>query len=243
MQNEISKIRKRDGKIADFNRDKVTTAIYRCLEAVGKQNRETADKYCREVVFKLNEKFNARTIPAVEEVQDLVEEVLIDNREIKAAKAFILFRDQRARNREMNAIDSRIDSNDIIENYLKQSDWRVKENSNMGYSLQGLNNHLASIISSNYWLSKVYSANIRSAYQDGDIHIHDLQLLAPYCAGWDLKDMLRLGFAGVAGKIESKPPKHFRTALGQVVNFFYTLQGEVAGAQAFPVLILISPPL
>ncbi|OGF26254.1 ribonucleoside triphosphate reductase [Candidatus Falkowbacteria bacterium RIFOXYB2_FULL_47_14] len=233
MQNEISKIRKRDGKIADFNRDKVTTAIYRCLEAVGKQNRETADKYCREVVFKLNEKFNARTIPAVEEVQDLVEEVLIDNREIKAAKAFILFRDQRARNREMNAIDSRIDSNDIIENYLKQSDWRVKENSNMGYSLQGLNNHLASIISSNYWLSKVYSANIRSAYQDGDIHIHDLQLLAPYCAGWDLKETLRLGFAGVTGKVESKPPKHFRTALGQVVNFFYTLQGEVAGAQAF----------
>jgi len=126
-----------------------------------------------------------------------------------------------------------INSVDIMEDYLKQNDWRVKENSNMSFSLQGLNNHLSSIISSNYWLNKVYAANIRKAHQSGEIHIHDLQLLAPYCAGWDLKDLLLQGFRGVSGKIESKAPKHFRTALGQIINFFYTLQGEVAGAEAF----------
>ncbi|MCX6795931.1 MAG: ribonucleoside triphosphate reductase, partial [Candidatus Falkowbacteria bacterium] len=113
------------------------------------------------------------------------------------------------------------------------SDWRVKENSNMSFSLQGLNNHLASIVSANYWLNKVYTANIREAHQNGDVHIHDLQLLAPYCAGWDLKDLLLRGFGGVSGKIDSKPPRHLRTALGQIINFFYTLQGEVAGAEAF----------
>lgn len=103
----------------------------------------------------------------------------------------------------------------------------------MSYSLQGLNNHIASNISSNYWLNKFYTANIREAHKNGDLHLHDLQLLAPYCAGWDLKDLLIQGFGGVAGKIESKPAKHFRTALGQIINFFYTLQGEVAGAEAF----------
>jgi ribonucleoside-triphosphate reductase (formate) len=133
----------------------------------------------------------------------------------------------------LREMESLINSNDIMEDYLKQSDWRVKENSNMSFSLQGLNNHLASIISSNYWLNKVYAVNIRNAHQNGDIHIHDLQLLAPYCAGWDLKDLLVRGFGGVSGKIDSKPPKHLRTALGQVINFFYTLQGEVAGAEAF----------
>jgi len=126
-----------------------------------------------------------------------------------------------------------INSNDLMDGYLKKSDWRIKENSNMSYSLQGLNNHLASAISSNYWLNKVYTAKIREAHKNGDLHIHDLQLLAPYCAGWDLKDLLIQGFGGVSGKIESKPANHFRTARGQIINFFYTLQGEVAGAEAF----------
>ena len=178
----------------------------------------------------LSKKFHHRSIPAVEEVQDIVEEVLIQNRQIKIAKAYILYRDQRARLREMKNM---IDSNELMEQYISQADWRVKENSNMGYSLQGLNNHLASAISSNYWLNKVYTSNIRDAHKNGDIHIHDLQLLAPYCAGWDLKDLLIQGFKGVSGKVEAGPAKHLRTALGQVVNFFYTLQGEVAGAEAF----------
>jgi ribonucleoside-triphosphate reductase len=227
---KITQIRKRNGQIVEFDREKITSAIYKATEAVGKPDKYLAKEYCEEVVDKMNEKFHSRSIPAVEEVQDIVEEVLIANRQIKVAKKYILYRDQRARLREMRTM---IDSNDIMDDYLKQVDWRVKENSNMSYSLQGLNNHLASIISSNYWLNKVYTSDIRDAHQNGDIHIHDLQLLAAYCAGWDLKDLLIQGFTGVSGKIESRPPRHLRTAFGQIINFFYTLQGEVAGAEAF----------
>jgi len=230
MQEMITQIRKRSGEIADFDHNNIFSAINKSAEAVGVIDNDLIEDLTKEVIKTLSKKFHSRSIPAVEEVQDVIEEVLIQNRRIKIAKAYILYRDQRARLREM---ESMVNSIDIMENYLKQSDWRVKENSNMSYSLQGLNNHLASIISSNYWLSKVYTANIRDAHKNGDLHIHDLQLLAPYCAGWDLKDLLIQGFTGVSGKVESKPPKHLRTALGQIINFFYTLQGEVAGAEAF----------
>ena len=126
------------------------------------------------------------------------------------------------------------DSNiSLVDNYLKQLDWQVNENSNMSYSIQGLNNYIASEISKNYWLNKIYPADIRNAHINGDIHIHDLNIISVYCVGWDLKDLLTEGFTGVKGKIESAPAKHFRTALGQVVNFMYTMQGEAAGAQAF----------
>jgi ribonucleoside-triphosphate reductase (formate) len=227
---QVAQIRKRSGEIVAFDENKITTAISKAFEAIGQPNQKQAVKLSVQVVTELNSKFHARSIPAVEEIQDIVEGVLIKSRQIKAAKAYILYRDQHARLRKMRSL---IDSNDIMDNYLNQSDWRVKENSNMSFSLQGLNNHLASIISSNYWLNKVYTANIREAHENGDFHLHDLQLLAPYCAGWDLKDLLLRGFGGVSGKIESRPAKHFRTALGQVINFFYTLQGEVAGAEAF----------
>jgi ribonucleoside-triphosphate reductase (formate) len=230
MQETIKQIRKRNGKIVDFDPVKIKNAIFKATEAVGMPDKYLAEKYTQEVINAVDEKFHSRSIPAVEEIQDIVEEVLIENRQIKAAKSYILYRDQRARLREMNTM---INSNEVMEGYLKRADWRVLENSNMSYSLQGLNNHLASIISSNYWLSKVYTSKIRDSHNTGDIHIHDLQLLAPYCAGWDLKDLLIQGFTGVTGKVESKPPKHFRTALGQIINFFYTLQGEVAGAEAF----------
>ena len=226
----INQIRKRNGKIVDFNINKIINAIFKSTESIGKPDEYLAKKLSSQVIDKINKKFHSRSIPAVEEIQDIVEEVLIENKQIKIAKSYILYRDQQARLREMNSM---VNSIDIMDNYLKQSDWRVKENSNMSYSLQGLNNHLASIISSNYWLTKVYTPNIRQAHKNGDIHIHDLQMLAPYCAGWDLKDLLIQGFTGVSGKVESKPPKHFRTALGQIINFFYTLQGEVAGAEAF----------
>ncbi|MFH1822673.1 MAG: ribonucleoside triphosphate reductase [Patescibacteria group bacterium] len=230
MQETISKIRKRSGEILDFDQQKITEAITKAAKAANIIEEELPQVLSNQVLSILNEKFHQRSIPAVEEIQDIVEEVLIQNRRIKIAKAYILYRDQRARLRGMRTM---INSNDLMEEYLSQSDWKVKENSNMSFSLQGLNNHLASAISSNYWLNKVYTANIRNARKDGDIHIHDLQLLAPYCAGWDLKDLLMQGFGGVSGKVESKPAKHFRTALGQIINFFYTLQGEVAGAEAF----------
>ncbi|MFA4941718.1 MAG: ribonucleoside triphosphate reductase [Patescibacteria group bacterium] len=231
MQETITQIIKRSGEIVDFNQEKITSAIIKASESVGVLDEELAHRLSDEVIQTVKDKFHFRSIPAVEEIQDIVEEVLIKNRCIKIAKAYILYRDQRARLRDLKS--SMINSNELMEEYIKQADWRVKENSNMGYSLQGLNNHLASAISSNYWLNKVYTTNIREAHKNGDFHIHDLQLLAPYCAGWDLKDLLIQGFRGVSGKVESRPAKHFRTALGQVINFFYTLQGEVAGAEAF----------
>ncbi len=230
MQNQITQIRKRSGEIVDFDKTKISNAIIKAAEAVNVKNDDLIQKMTDEVVETVNDKFHSRSIPAVEEIQDIVEEQLIKNRQIKIAKIYILYRDQRSRLREMESL---INSDELIEKYIKKSDWRVKENSNMSYSLQGLNNHISSAISSQYWLNKVYTAPIREAYKEGDMHIHDLQLLSVYCAGWELKDLLARGFGGVSGKVESKPPKHFRTALGQVVNFFYTLQGEVAGAMAF----------
>lgn len=226
----ISKIIKRSGEIVPFEKEKIAKAVVKASEAVGALDDKVVQQLIDEVIILLNKKFHERSIPAVEEIQDIVEEVLISNKQIKIAKAYILYRDQHARLREINEL---VNSSELMENYIKQVDWRVKENSNMSYSLQGLNNHISSNISSRYWLNKVYSAPIRDAYKSGDMHIHDLQLLSAYCSGWELKDLLINGFGGVAGKIESGPPKHLRTALGQIVNFFYTLQGEVAGAQAF----------
>ena len=133
-----------------------------------------------------------------------------------------------------NSIVSNKDENiALVDNYLKQLDWKVNENSNMSYSIQGLNNYIASEISKQYWLNKIYPTHIKNAHVNGDIHIHDLNIISVYCVGWDLKDLLTEGFTGVKGKVESAPAKHFRTALGQIVNFMYTMQGEAAGAQAF----------
>ena len=133
-----------------------------------------------------------------------------------------------------NPLESDRDSNlNLVDAYLKQLDWKVNENSNMSYSIQGLNNYIASEISKQYWLNRIYPENIKNAHINGDIHIHDLNIISVYCVGWDLKDFLSEGFTGVKGKVESAPAKHFRTALGQIVNFMYTMQGEAAGAQAF----------
>lgn len=128
------------------------------------------------------------------------------------------------------AVQSEID---LIDGYLDQLDWRVRENSNMAYSLQGLNSHISSEMSKTYWLNRIYTQEVREAHISGDFHLHDLGQLSVYCVGWDLHDLLSFGFRGVSGKVESLPAKHFRSALGQIVNFFYTLQGEAAGAQAF----------
>ncbi len=229
METNITKILKRSGDIADFDRVKISTAILRAMSAAGEENKELADSLSFQILERISKKFHHKTIPAVEEVQDVVEEILIENKLIKTAKSYILYRDQRRQVREINQSNEE----KLMEDYLGKADWRLKENSNMSFSVQGLNNYISSSISAKYWLNKLYPENIRKAHIDGDFHIHDLGLLAPYCCGWDLKDLLIKGFGGVDTKIKSKPPKHFRSALGQIVNFFYTMQGEAAGAQAF----------
>jgi len=227
---KVKQIKKRDGRIVPFNIDKITNAIFKAARAVGGEDRKKAERLAKEVQKILDKKYDGHAIPTVEEIQDIVEKVLIERGHAKVAKAYILYRDQHAKIRDLKKF---IDSDELMEGYLNQFDWRVKENANMSYSLQGLNNYVASTVSAHYWLNKIYPPEVKEAHFNGDLHIHDLQLLAAYCCGWDLRDLLIQGFKGAPGKVESKPAKHLRSALGQVVNFFYTLQGETAGAQAF----------
>ncbi len=224
----FSEIRKRDGRVVPFDAAKITTAILKAGRATGEFGEAEARRLTIRVLS-LAQAMGTEEIPTVEGIQDIVEEVLLASPFKKTAKAYILYRDQHARIREMV---KKADV-DLIEQYLKRLDWKVSENSNMSYSLQGLNNYISSEISKTYWLNKIYTPEIRMAHTQGDIHIHDLGLLSVYCVGWDLQDLLLSGFKGAPGKAESSPAKHFRSALGQVVNFFYTLQGEAAGAQAF----------
>src|SRR3990172_7305411 len=223
-------VRKRDGKLEPFDQERITVAIWKAAKAVGGKDREQSKKISDQVIAELQNHFGEDGCPTVEEIQDLVEKMIIENGHAQTAKAFILYRKQHQDMRELAAL---LSSADLVDQYLEVEDWRVKENSNMSYSLQGLNNYLSSTVIAKYWISRIYPESIAEAHFSGDIHIHDLGVLGPYCVGWDVSDLLLSGFGGVAGKIESKPAKHFRTALGQVVNFFYTLQGEAAGAQAF----------
>lgn len=227
----INQVKKRDGSIVLFNKHKIADAIFKAAKSVGGRDREKAVLLSEMVLHLLKTRgFSEGNVPSVEDVQDAVEKTLIEGGHALTAKSYIIYREQHKRLREFQSF---VNSNEIMDGYLNQLDWRVKENSNMSYSLQGLNNHISSIVSSNYWLNKIYPPHIRKLHVDGDFHIHDLQYLSAYCCGWDLQDLLIKGFGGVAGKIESKPPKHLRSALGQITNFFYTLQGEAAGAQAF----------
>jgi len=223
-------VRKRDGKLEPFNPDRITNAIWKAAKAVGGSDRQQAKKLTDEVLAELKLRFGEDGCPTVEEIQDLVEKMLIEGGHAQTSKAYILYRKQHQDMRELAAL---LSSADLVDQYLEIEDWRVKENSNMSYSLQGLNNYLSSTVIAKYWISRIYPENIAESHFSGDIHIHDLGVLGPYCVGWDISDLIMSGFGGVSGKIESKPAKHFRTALGQVVNFFYTLQGEAAGAQAF----------
>jgi anaerobic ribonucleoside-triphosphate reductase len=224
-------IRKRDGRLVPFEEGKIAEAIQKAVRAVGGADMDKAIGIAREVGVILGVIYKDGRIPTVENVQDLVEKILIENGHAKTAKAYILYRKQHETLRRTKEFMK--ESIEAIDSYLAQEDWRVNENANMGYSLQGLNNHIAANITSNYWLNKIYPEYIADAHREGDFHIHDLGMLSVYCCGWDLKDVLLKGFTGAYGKIQSAPPKHFRTALGQAVNFFYTLQGEAAGAQAF----------
>jgi len=225
----ITQLRKRSGDITIFDQEKITQAIYKAAKAVDVDDMDLAKKLSNEVVEEVGLKFHKNSIPAVEEIQDMVEGVLIKNRLISIAKAYILYRDQHRQLRDLSGEMA----DKLMEDYLGRADWRLKENSNMSFSVQGLNNYIASAISARYWLNKLYSEEVRAAHVNGDLHLHDLGMLAPYCCGWDLKDLLTKGFGGVEEKVQSKAPKHFRSALGQIVNFLYTMQGEAAGAQAF----------
>jgi ribonucleoside-triphosphate reductase (formate) len=221
---------KRDSKLEPFDQERITTAIWKAAKAVGGKDKEQAKRISDEVVVLLNKQYGDDGVPTVEEIQDIVEKRLIENGHASTAKAYILYRKQHT---DMRELASLLSSSDMVDQYLEVEDWRVKENSNMSYSLQGLNNYLSSTVIAKYWIARIYPQKIAEAHFSGDMHIHDLGVLGPYCVGWDVSDLLLSGFGGVSGKIESKPAKHFRTALGQVVNFFYTLQGEAAGAQAF----------
>ncbi len=224
-----NKIQKRNGEIVDFDSRKIKNAIFAAAKSVGGKDEITASKLTKMVVDILRETYRA-SIPTVEDIQDIVEKVLIEEGHAKTAKAYILYRRKREEIREVRNLF--MDAEEMIEEYVNLDNWRVNENANMGFSLQGLNNHIVESITTKYWLNKIYRKELRDAHIGGDLHIHDLGLLAPYCCGWDMEDFLRRGFRGAAGKIESKPPKHFESALGQLVNLLYTLQGEAAGAQA-----------
>jgi len=225
----IRKIRKRDGKVVDFNPIKITEAIWKAAQAVGGKDYRKSSELTIKVMDYLETQTTRGQMPTVEQVQDAVEKVLIEEGHAKTAKAYILYRKQHSDIREIGGLLKDID---VVDGYLSMMDWKVKENSNMSYSLQGLNVYATENIVSNYWLHKIFPPEIGDAHSKGDYHIHDLGTLGAYCVGWDLKDILLMGFKGVSGKIESKPAKHFGTALMQIVNYLYTLQGEAAGAQA-----------
>ncbi|SNS07329.1 ribonucleoside-triphosphate reductase class III catalytic subunit [Anaerovirgula multivorans] len=225
----VIKVQKRNGEIVDFDSAKIRSAIFAAAQSVGGKDEMKASKLTKMIVDILNETYRA-SIPSVEDIQDIVEKILIEEGHAKTAKAYIIYRKKHEEIREVRNLF--MDAEEMIEEYVTLEDWRVNENANMGFSLQGLNNHIVESITTKYWLNKIYRKELRDAHIRGDLHIHDLGLLAPYCCGWDLEAFLRRGFKGAKGKIESKPPKHFESALGQLVNLLYTLQGEAAGAQA-----------
>jgi ribonucleoside-triphosphate reductase len=223
----FKEIVKRNGAHVPFKREKIVAALTKAGNATHEFTAQNAEALTDTVLARAAKEIDG--LPTVEGIQDIVERVLMDASFQETAKAYIVYRKQHADLRALAAAASV----DLIDGYLDRLDWQVKENSNMGYSLQGLNNHIFSEVSKTYWLTKVYPHEVAEAHESGDLHLHDLGTLSVYCVGWDLMDLLLTGFRGVPGKIESAPPKHFRSALGQVVNFMYTLQGEAAGAIAF----------
>ena len=220
---------KRNGQLVPFDAEKISFAIFKAMRTIGKPERQKAAGYCRQVIEKLNLAIR-KDPPTVEEIQDLVEKTLFENKEYETVKVYIIYRYQHQNIRDAKEMFSNID---IVDDYINLKDWRVKESANSSYSLQGLNQHISTLISSQYWLNQIYPKEIADAHKQGRFHINDLGFLSVYCVGWDLEDLLITGFKGVEGKAQSKPAKHLRTALGQIVNFFYTMQGEAAGAQAF----------
>ena len=227
---KFDKIQKRNGQVVDFDISKIENAVHKALTATGQGDGPIARKVTNRVINLLNKRFKKDEVPKVEEIQDIVEEVLILENFVETARSYILYREQRRRIREaQSTLDETVE---MVDKYIQELDWQIKENANMAYSLQGLHQYVTSAVSKKYWLNKIYTKEIRDAVNSGDFHIHDLDFVGAYCCGWDLYDLLARGFGGVSSKVESRPPKHLRTALGQLVNFFYTMQGEAAGAEA-----------
>lgn len=230
QNNEIENVTKRDGTLAPFDSTKIFNAISKAGNTTGEFGDEETSLLTAQVMKVLKHKY-AESLPSIENIQDIVEQVLISSNYFATAKAYILYRDQRNRTRADHKV--MVDVESSINEYLEKLDWRINENANQGYSNGGLILNVSGKVTANYWLSHVYPANIGEAHRNGDIHIHDLSMLAAYCAGWSLKNLLHEGFNGVPGKAEAGPAKHLSAAVGQMVNFMGTLQNEWAGAQAF----------
>ncbi len=221
---------KRDGRIEQFEPIKITKAIFKAALACGGNDEEKSEQLTAQVLAEIDRRYGSRT-PDVEGVQDIVEKILIENGHAKTAKAYILYRDKRRSAREINALIGATIG--MFGDYLGDKDWGIKENANMQKSVNGLNNYVREAFTKKYWLYEVYPDDVRQAHESGDAHIHDLGFFGPYCAGWDLRQLLTDGFGGVEGKVESLPAKHLRSFLGQIVNSTFTTQGETAGAQAW----------
>lgn len=226
----LNLIIKRDRSYVPFKKEKIVLAIFKAASAVGGNDFATSERLTDEVIRIAEEKY-PDGIAEVEGIQDIVEKVLIEAGHAKTAKAFILYREKRRSARESNALIGA--TIHMFSEYLNDLDWQINENANAQKSINGLNNYVREAFTKNYWLHEVYPDEIRDAHLAGEIHIHDLGFFGPYCAGWDLRQILMNGFGGVPGKVESKPPKHLRAFLGQIVNSTFTTQGESAGAQAW----------
>ncbi len=231
LTNIPNPIRKRDGRVVPFEFTRLANSIFKSAQIIGGDDRERANEVAVEIVKKIRSRHSdTEEIIETTEIYDIVVATLVEMGHGKTAKSYTLYRDLNTRVRNIKSL---IDADELIKGYIDSVDWRVNENANMSYSWQGLNNHISSTVQSNYWLWSIYPKEVSNAHVNADLHIHDLGMLAIYCCGWDLRQLLMKGFRGVPGKVTCSPAKHFRTALGQVVNYFYTLQHEAAGAQAF----------
>ncbi|MEM3462391.1 MAG: ribonucleoside triphosphate reductase [Candidatus Bathyarchaeia archaeon] len=226
------KIKKRDGSVVDFDPQKIRNAIRKAMVAVGIKEEEPVERATSEVLRLVSEIYGRERMPSVEEIQDIVETALMKLGYFQVAKAYIIYREQHKRLRDAKNLFFNV--GEVVNSYMARGDWRVSENANLGYSFSGLLWHATGTVMAHYALSYIYPKEVAEAHLSGDFHLHNLSMsIAGYCAGWNLRQLLLEGFNGVPGKVESKPPRHLRTALGQIVNFFGTLQNEWAGAQAF----------
>ncbi len=224
-------VKKREGKNVPFELNKIVVVLQKAAKATGKTDLEFVQGISLNIKKKIEKQFQESSIPSVEDIQDIVEKELIEKNYPKIAKAYILYRDLHKRIRSTSSMI--MDIEQTMNGYLKKSDWRVNENSNVNYSLGGLILHNSGAIVANYWLNNIYPDSISKAHQNGDFHIHDLSMFSGYCAGWSLRQLIEEGFGGVKNKISSKPAKHLSTLISQMVNFLGVMQNEWAGAQAF----------
>ena len=225
------RVNKRDGKVADFDISKISEAIKKAFEACNRQyNDNIIDFLALKVTSDFEPKIQDGAVD-VEDIQDSAETVLVQAGYADVAKAYILYRRQREKLRNMKS--TILDYKELVDKYVKNIDWRVKENSTVTYSVGGLILSNSGAITANYWLSEIYDDEIANAHKNADIHLHDLSMLTGYCAGWSLKQLIEEGLGGVPGKITSAPAKHLATLCNQMVNFLGIMQNEWAGAQAF----------